>query len=82
MVKTPWHPRDAFIKNIFTLIAHEIDFLSSLFSFGIDSIWRKKLVALAKIKNGEKVLDVCTGTGKLAFLLSREVGARGSSRWG
>ncbi len=78
MVKTPWHPRDAFIKNIFALIADEIDFLSSLFSLGMDSLWRKKLVALAEIKSGEKVLDVCTGTGKLAFLLSREVGAQGS----
>ena len=77
MMKTPLHPRDAFVKNIFALIAHQIDFLSSLFSFGIDSIWRKRLVALAKVKSGEKVLDVCTGTGKLAFLISREVGAQG-----
>ncbi|MGD0283595.1 MAG: ubiquinone/menaquinone biosynthesis methyltransferase, partial [Dissulfurispiraceae bacterium] len=78
MMKTPLHPRDAFVKNIFALIAHQIDFLSSLFSFGIDSIWRKRLVALAKVKSGEKVLDVCTGTGKLAFLLYREVGGQGS----
>ena len=78
MVKTRWHPGDAFVKNIFASIATEIDFLSSLFCFCMDSMWRKRLVSLAGIKSGEKVLDVCTGTGKLAFLLSREVGAQGS----
>ncbi|MBF0560229.1 MAG: bifunctional demethylmenaquinone methyltransferase/2-methoxy-6-polyprenyl-1,4-benzoquinol methylase UbiE [Nitrospirae bacterium] len=70
MAIIPAHPRDAFIKNIFATIAPEIDILSSLFCFGMDSIWRKKLVELAKIQRGEKILDVCAGTGKLAFLLA------------
>ncbi|MGO9015878.1 MAG: bifunctional demethylmenaquinone methyltransferase/2-methoxy-6-polyprenyl-1,4-benzoquinol methylase UbiE [Dissulfurispiraceae bacterium] len=78
MMKTRWHPGDAFVKNIFSSIAPQIDFLSSLFCFCMDSIWRKRLVSFSEIKRGEKVLDVCTGTGKLAFLISREVGAQGS----
>jgi len=78
MMKTRWHPGDAFVKNIFSSIAPQIDFLSSLFCFWMDSIWRKRLVSYSGIKTGEKVLDICTGTGKLAFLLSREVGAQGS----
>ena len=78
MTKTRWHPGDAFVKNIFSSIAPKIDFLSSLFCFWMDSIWRKRLVTFAEVKSGEKVLDICTGTGKLAFLLSREVGAQGS----
>jgi len=77
-MKTSLHPGDAYVKNIFSSIAPEIDFLSSLFCFCMDSMWRKRLVSLSGIKGGEKVLDVCTGTGKLAFLLSREVGAQGS----
>src|SRR5208283_4882439 len=78
MMKTRWHPGDAFVKNIFSSIAPQIDFLSSLFCFWMDSIWRKRLVSYSGIKTGEKVLDICTGTGKLAYLLSREVGAQGS----
>lgn len=66
----PAHPRDAFVKNIFSTIAPEIDILSSLFCFGMDLLWRKRLVSLARIKKGERILDVCTGTGKLAFLLA------------
>ncbi len=30
------------------------------------------------IQKGERILDVCSGTGELAFLLSRHVGPRGS----
>jgi demethylmenaquinone methyltransferase/2-methoxy-6-polyprenyl-1,4-benzoquinol methylase len=72
------HNRDTFVQEIFASIATEIDFLSSFFSFGLDQLWRKKLVSLLKLHGDEKVLDVCTGTGKLAFLLSKKVGMEGS----
>jgi demethylmenaquinone methyltransferase/2-methoxy-6-polyprenyl-1,4-benzoquinol methylase len=72
------HKRDTFVQEIFASIATEIDFLSSFFSFGLDQGWRKKLVSLMELREGEKILDVCTGTGKLAFLLSKKVGGKGS----
>jgi demethylmenaquinone methyltransferase/2-methoxy-6-polyprenyl-1,4-benzoquinol methylase len=70
--------RDLFIKHIFTTVAPYVDFLSSSFSFGFDHFWRKEAVLRSGIREGERVLDVCTGTGKLAFVLARHVGARGS----
>ena len=72
------HNRDSFIQGIFAAIASDIDFLSTFFSFGLDQGWRKRLVALLDLKGGEQVLDVCTGTGKLAFLLAGKVGEDGS----
>ncbi len=72
------HNRDVFVQKIFASIATDIDFLSSFFSFGLDQGWRKKLVSLLELRGGEKVLDVCTGTGKLAFLLSKKVKKGGS----
>jgi demethylmenaquinone methyltransferase/2-methoxy-6-polyprenyl-1,4-benzoquinol methylase len=74
----PDHARDTLVKDIFATIADRIDFLSSLFCFGMDEIWRRKLVSSSKLSSGEKVLDVCTGTGKLAFLLSKKVRPEGS----
>lgn len=70
--------RDTFIKAIFASIASQIDFLSSFFSFGLDRGWRRRLVSVLGLRGGEQVLDVCTGTGKLALLLSRKVGNKGS----
>lgn len=69
---------DLFIKNIFSSVAVHVDFLSSFFSFGLDNSWRRKLVQLSGAKDGTTVLDVCTGTGKLAFLISQQVGAKGA----
>ncbi len=70
--------RDLFIKQIFSAIAPYVDLLSSGFSLGFDHLWRRKAVALSGIRAGEQVLDVCTGTGELAFMLSRKVGPRGT----
>jgi demethylmenaquinone methyltransferase/2-methoxy-6-polyprenyl-1,4-benzoquinol methylase len=70
--------RDLFIKHIFSTVAPHVDLLSSGFSLGFDHFWRKKAVSLSGIQEGERVLDVCTGTGELAFLLARRVGPRGT----
>lgn len=70
--------RDLFIKHIFTTTAPYIDLLSSSFSFGFDHFWRRAAVLRSGILEGERVLDVCSGTGELAFLLSRHVGPQGS----
>ena len=70
--------RDLFIKHIFTTVAPYVDFLSRSFSFGFDHFWRREAVVRSGILEGERVLDVCSGTGELAFLLSRHVGPQGS----
>lgn len=70
--------RDLFIKNIFATVAPYVDFLSSGFSLGFDHYWRCKAVSISGVKEGDRVLDVCTGTGKLAVLLARKVGITGT----
>jgi demethylmenaquinone methyltransferase/2-methoxy-6-polyprenyl-1,4-benzoquinol methylase len=70
--------KETHIKNIFSSIAPYIDFLNRLFSFGIDMRWRKKLISTSSIKGGDRVLDICTGTGDLAFVISDTVGPSGS----
>jgi demethylmenaquinone methyltransferase/2-methoxy-6-polyprenyl-1,4-benzoquinol methylase len=67
--------KDAFIKQIFSTISPFIDPLDTAFSFGLCHIWRRRLVS--GIRQGEKVLDLCTGTGELAFRIARRVGEHG-----
>jgi len=70
--------RDLFIKHIFSSVAPYVDLLSSGFSLGFDHFWRMRAVSLSGIKEGERVLDVCAGTGELAVLLAQKVGPTGS----
>ena len=70
--------RDKFIKHIFTTVAPYVDALSHGFSLGLDRSWRRKAVALSGIKPGDRVLDICAGTGELAFALLPAVGESGS----
>jgi demethylmenaquinone methyltransferase/2-methoxy-6-polyprenyl-1,4-benzoquinol methylase len=69
---------DVFIRDVFSISAPYIDLLSSAFSFGIADLWRRKLIALSGIKRGDRVLDVCTGTGKLISMISHKVEEHGS----
>ena len=51
----------------FSLKKSVYDWLNSL---GIDVKWRKKVVALVAKKNPENILDIATGTGDLAILMT------------
>ncbi len=70
--------RDKFVKHIFTIVAPYVDALSHGFSLGLDHLWRRKAVTLSGIRQGDQVLDICAGTGELAFALLPAVGGTGS----
>jgi len=59
------------VEAMFDSIAHRYDFLNHFLSLGIDKIWRRKIVRLAKeLPSGAQILDVATGTADLAIALS------------
>ncbi len=72
-VDIPSEPREKsrYVQSLFDSIAGTYDLLNSLLSFHIDSLWRKRTVKLANVPQGGTVLDLCTGTGKLAFDFAR-----------
>lgn len=55
------------ISEMFSDIAGRYDFLNKLLSFGLDSMWRKRMVELAKVNPGDYILDIATGTGDVAI---------------
>ena len=59
---------------MFDRIAPRYDLANTVLSFGTHHGWRKKIVKYSGARQGEKVLDVATGTGDLAFAFSRVVG--------
>lgn len=59
------------VQQMFDRIARHYDFLNHALSLGIDMRWRKKAVAqLGKAGKGN-VLDVATGTGDVAFMITQ-----------
>jgi len=69
--------KETYIRNIFSSIAGNYDFLNSLLSFNRDKYWRKFAVSKIEPEAGEQVLDVATGTGALALELARKIGKEG-----
>ncbi|MFQ6090214.1 MAG: bifunctional demethylmenaquinone methyltransferase/2-methoxy-6-polyprenyl-1,4-benzoquinol methylase UbiE [Candidatus Bipolaricaulia bacterium] len=57
--------------ELFSAIAPKYDLLNHLLSLGIDRRWRRTLIDRAKIQPGERVLDLCAGTGDIAIEIAR-----------
>ncbi len=55
------------IRQMFGEIAGRYDFMNHFLSGGSDIYWRWRTVRLAKPTDTGPILDVCTGTGDLAF---------------
>lgn len=55
----------------FDPIASGYDRCNRLFSLGIDRRWRRRLVRTLQPQPHHRVLDLCTGTGDLAFAFCR-----------
>ncbi len=58
-------------QEIFSKLAPHYDFLNHLLSLNVDRHWRRKAASLAQPESSSRILDVCTGTGDLAFELER-----------
>lgn len=62
------------VRDMFTRIAPRYDFLNHLLSFSLDKVWRRrtaKTFATILRRPEARILDVCCGTGDLAFALGR-----------
>jgi demethylmenaquinone methyltransferase/2-methoxy-6-polyprenyl-1,4-benzoquinol methylase len=59
------------VADLFGVIAKRYDLVNDLQSLGLHRRWKKLVVAMAGVKSGEKALDVCCGTGDIAFALER-----------
>ncbi len=69
--------KEEYVRGIFNNIAPRYDLLNTVLSFNRDRGWRRFAVARAGLVPGDKVLDVCCGTGMLALELARAVNPGG-----
>lgn len=63
------------VRDLFAAVAPRYDLINDLQSFGMHRLWKRRLIRLAEVRPGEPAMDLCCGTGDLAFALAR-AGAR------
>lgn len=63
------------VNDLFAAIAPRYDLINDLQSFGLHRWWKRRLLQFAAVQPGESALDLCCGTGDVAFALA-EAGAR------
>ncbi len=66
-------PDPVAVNSMFARIARRYDFANILLSGGIDRWWRRKLVSAVNLGKPTDVLDLATGSGDVAFEISRKV---------
>jgi demethylmenaquinone methyltransferase/2-methoxy-6-polyprenyl-1,4-benzoquinol methylase len=64
------------VQRMFGEIAPHYDRMNHLLSLNIDRYWRSWTVRKLQPMPGEPILDVCTGTGDLAFAFQRATGGK------
>jgi demethylmenaquinone methyltransferase/2-methoxy-6-polyprenyl-1,4-benzoquinol methylase len=69
-------PDPVAVNSMFGRIARRYDIANLLLSFGIDRYWRWRLVRAVRRSQPTSVLDLATGSGDVAFALSRSLPAK------
>ena len=71
---TEFKPGDAAsVQDLFETIAPRYDQLNDLLSLGLHRIWKRQALLWVSPQPGERMLDLCCGTGDLALLLADRV---------
>jgi demethylmenaquinone methyltransferase / 2-methoxy-6-polyprenyl-1,4-benzoquinol methylase len=60
------------VHRLFAAIARRYDLINDLQSFGLHRRWKQRLVRSVTLSGRARVLDLCCGTGDIAFALARE----------
>jgi demethylmenaquinone methyltransferase/2-methoxy-6-polyprenyl-1,4-benzoquinol methylase len=65
------------VAGVFDSVAPSYDLMNDLMSAGMHRAWKAFTIALSGVRTGERVLDVASGSGDLARVFARRVGAQG-----
>jgi demethylmenaquinone methyltransferase/2-methoxy-6-polyprenyl-1,4-benzoquinol methylase len=60
------------VGDLFAAIAPRYDLINDLQSLGLHRRWKRRLVRLAHVHPGAGALDLCCGTGDIAFSLAEQ----------
>ena len=61
------------VTDLFERIAPAYDRLNDLLSMGLHRIWKRQAIAWLSPQPGQRLLDLCCGTGDLALVMAEKV---------
>jgi len=65
------------VEEVFDRVAGRYDLMNDLMSFGLHRLWKAFAVSVARLRPGERVLDIASGSGDLARAFAGRVGPTG-----
>lgn len=75
--QVPEEEKIDYVIRHFNTVAQRYDFMNTLLSFGIHYLWKRAAIRKLNLRKGERVIDVCGGTGDLSVLAAKAVGPNG-----
>ena len=63
------------VDRLFGAIAARYNLVNDIQSLGLHRVWKRRVVVLANLKEGETGLDICCGTGDIAIGLAKRGGS-------
>lgn len=76
-IPTGFVAKARFVRVIFTDVQREYDVLLGLLTFGMDWVWRRRLLSRITRRKPLRVVDLACGSGLITFPLQRLVGMDG-----
>jgi demethylmenaquinone methyltransferase / 2-methoxy-6-polyprenyl-1,4-benzoquinol methylase len=81
MVTRRWNQSDeaksSYVNELFSALAKRYNVMTDVWTLGLHRVWKRQAMELCALRPGERVLDVATGTGDLAFAEAAAVGPEG-----
>jgi demethylmenaquinone methyltransferase/2-methoxy-6-polyprenyl-1,4-benzoquinol methylase len=65
------------VGGVFDRVASRYDLMNDLMSFGLHRLWKAFAIGVARVRPGDRVLDVASGSGDLARAFARRAGPGG-----
>ena len=60
------------VNSVFNRVHKNYDLMNDIMSFGVHRLWKKNLVNWMSPQTGNKIIDVASGTGDLAEIISKK----------
>lgn len=67
--------KQTFLQGVYAEVSTTYERINHILTLGLDTIWRRRAVAIATAAKPGRWADMCTGTAELAALLSRSAPA-------